>query len=35
MQEHEEAISEVGFVAPHFQEIDVEYDPGDNQRGDA
>ncbi len=33
MQEHEEAISEVGFV-PHFQEIDVEYDPGhDNQRG--
>src|ERR1700726_853097 len=27
MQEHEEAISEVGFV-PHFQEIDVEYDPG-------
>jgi 2-oxoglutarate ferredoxin oxidoreductase subunit beta len=27
MQEHEEAIAEVGFV-PHFQEIDVEYDPG-------
>jgi 2-oxoglutarate ferredoxin oxidoreductase subunit beta len=27
MQEHEEAISEVGFV-PHFEEIDVEYDPG-------
>lgn len=27
MQEHEEAISEVGFV-PYFQEIDVEYDPG-------
>jgi 2-oxoglutarate ferredoxin oxidoreductase subunit beta len=27
MQEHEEPISEVGFV-PHFQEIDVEYDPG-------
>jgi 2-oxoglutarate/2-oxoacid ferredoxin oxidoreductase subunit beta len=27
MQEHEEAISEVGFV-PHFQEIDVDYDPG-------
>ncbi len=27
MQEHEEAISEVGFV-PHFQDIDVEYDPG-------
>src|SRR6202522_9638 len=27
MQEHEEAISEVGFV-PHFQEIVVEYDPG-------
>ncbi len=27
MQDHEEAISEVGFV-PHFQEIDVEYDPG-------
>jgi 2-oxoglutarate ferredoxin oxidoreductase subunit beta len=27
MQEHDEAISEVGFV-PHFQEIDVEYDPG-------
>jgi 2-oxoglutarate/2-oxoacid ferredoxin oxidoreductase subunit beta len=27
MQEHEEAISEVGFV-PYFQEIDVDYDPG-------
>jgi 2-oxoglutarate ferredoxin oxidoreductase subunit beta len=27
MQEHEEAISEVGFV-PFFQEIEVEYDPG-------
>ena len=27
MQEHEEAISEVGFV-PYFQEIDVEYDAG-------
>src|SRR5215467_5393781 len=27
MQEHEEVISEVGFV-PYFQEIDVEYDPG-------
>jgi 2-oxoglutarate ferredoxin oxidoreductase subunit beta len=27
MQEHDEAIAEVGFV-PHFQEIDVEYDPG-------
>jgi len=27
MQEHEEAISEVSFV-PHFQEIDVDYDPG-------
>src|ERR1700709_1790398 len=27
MQEHEEAISEVGFV-PHFQEIGVDYDPG-------
>src|SRR6201991_1486918 len=27
MQEHEEAISEVGFV-PHFQEIAVDYDPG-------
>src|SRR5246127_1399134 len=27
MQDHDEAISEVGFV-PHFQEIDVEYDPG-------
>ncbi len=27
MQEHDEAIDEVGFV-PFFQEIDVEYDPG-------
>jgi 2-oxoglutarate ferredoxin oxidoreductase subunit beta len=27
MQEHEEAISEVGFV-PHFEDIAVEYDPG-------
>src|SRR6201990_509429 len=27
MQEHEEAVSDVGFV-PYFQEIDVEYDPG-------
>src|ERR1700677_3090444 len=27
MQDNDEAISEVGFV-PHFQEIDVEYDPG-------
>src|ERR1700735_4828407 len=27
MQEHDEPINEVGFV-PHFQEIDVEYDPG-------
>src|ERR1700753_1966698 len=27
MQEHEEAISEVGFV-PHFQEITVDYDAG-------
>src|SRR5579859_5451619 len=27
MQEHEEAIAEVGFV-PSFEEIDVEYDPG-------
>src|ERR1700734_1616335 len=27
LQENDEAISEVGFV-PHFQEIDVEYDPG-------
>ena len=27
MQEHEEAINEVGFV-PHFDNIDVEYDPG-------
>src|ERR1700728_55544 len=27
VQEHEEAITEVGFV-PAFEEIDVEYDPG-------
>jgi 2-oxoglutarate ferredoxin oxidoreductase subunit beta len=27
MQEHEEAISEVGFV-PHFEDITVDYDPG-------
>src|SRR5450432_3559146 len=27
MQEHEEVISEAGFV-PYFEEIDVEYDPG-------
>ena len=27
MQEHEEAISEVGFV-PHFEDIAIEYDPG-------
>ena len=27
MQEHDEPISEVGFV-PHFQDIAVEYDPG-------
>ena len=27
MQEHEEAITEVGFV-PHFEDIEVEYDPG-------
>src|ERR1700742_4207847 len=27
LQEHDEPINEVGFV-PHFQEIDVEYDPG-------
>jgi 2-oxoglutarate ferredoxin oxidoreductase subunit beta len=27
MQEHEEAINEVGFV-PHFEDIAVEYDPG-------
>jgi 2-oxoglutarate ferredoxin oxidoreductase subunit beta len=27
MQEHEEAINEVGFV-PHFEEIAVDYDPG-------
>src|SRR5271155_2380602 len=27
MQEHEEAISEVGFV-PYFQEIAIDYDPG-------
>src|SRR3984885_7436168 len=33
MQEHEEAISEVGFV-PHFQEIDVEYEPGTTINGE-
>ncbi len=27
MQEHEEAINEIGFV-PHFQDIAVDYDPG-------
>ena len=27
MQEHEEPITEVGFV-PHFEDIDVDYDPG-------
>jgi 2-oxoglutarate/2-oxoacid ferredoxin oxidoreductase subunit beta len=27
MQEHEEAITEVGFV-PHFEDIAVDYDPG-------
>lgn len=27
MQEHDEPVSEVGFV-PHFEEIDVEYDAG-------
>src|SRR5579884_2924341 len=27
MQEHEEAISEVGFV-PHFEDISIDYDPG-------
>ena len=27
MQEHDEPISELGFV-PYFQEIDVDYDPG-------
>lgn len=27
MQEHEEAITEVGFV-PHFEDISVDYDPG-------
>ena len=27
MQEHEEAVNEVGFV-PSFEEIDVDYDPG-------
>ena len=27
MQDHEEPVGEVGFV-PHFEEIDVEYDPG-------
>src|SRR5882672_8509526 len=30
MQEHEEAISEVGFV-PHFEDIAVDYDPGSTQ----
>jgi 2-oxoglutarate ferredoxin oxidoreductase subunit beta len=27
MQEHEEAVTEVGFV-PHFENIEVDYDPG-------
>jgi 2-oxoglutarate/2-oxoacid ferredoxin oxidoreductase subunit beta len=27
MQEHEEAISELGFV-PHFEDIAIDYDPG-------
>jgi 2-oxoglutarate/2-oxoacid ferredoxin oxidoreductase subunit beta len=27
MQEHEEAVSEIGFV-PHFEDIAVDYDPG-------
>src|ERR1700751_5600133 len=27
MQEHEDAITEVGFV-PHFEDISIEYDPG-------
>ena len=27
MQEHEEAISEIGFV-PSFEDISVDYDPG-------
>ena len=27
MQEHEEAVSEVGFI-PHFEDISIEYDPG-------
>jgi 2-oxoglutarate/2-oxoacid ferredoxin oxidoreductase subunit beta len=27
MQEHEEAVSEVGFV-PHFEDIAIDYDPG-------
>jgi 2-oxoglutarate/2-oxoacid ferredoxin oxidoreductase subunit beta len=27
MQEHEEPVSEIGFV-PHFENIEVEYDPG-------
>ena len=27
MQEHEDAINEVGFV-PHFEDISIEYDPG-------
>jgi 2-oxoglutarate ferredoxin oxidoreductase subunit beta len=29
MQEHEEAITDVGFV-PHFQDIAVDYEPGTN-----
>ncbi len=29
MQEHEEAITEVGFV-PHFEDIAVDYEPGTN-----
>src|SRR6202040_385371 len=33
MQEHEEAISEVGFV-PHFQEIAVHSDPGTTINGE-
>ncbi len=27
MKDHEEALQEMSFV-PHFEEIDVEYDPG-------
>jgi len=27
MQEHQEAVSEVGFV-PHFEDISIDYDPG-------